>query len=134
MYGNDGSDRRQEPRARVKVRLEVTDLDTGRHNVLHTNNLSVGGARCTALRALTEGAVVQGHLYLPLSEAGRDIDVALPVRARVLRCHQVAGGTEFALTFDAMTDMDRAELASYLFAWLADDSLSHQDELAGSLR
>ena len=127
-------DRRSEPRARVKVRLELTDPTSGRHHVLHTNNLSVGGARCTSFQPLEVGMSLMGHIYLPLSEAGRDVDVAIPLTARVVRREEVAGCGEFALAFDVMSDADRAELSSYLFAWLADDSFIHQDLVAGSLR
>jgi hypothetical protein len=112
---------------RVKVRIEARDVETGQAHVLHTMNLSVGGARCVALGPVREGALLDGHVYLPLSEAGRDVDVALPIRGRVLRVEQAtAGGSkELAVAFDAMADADRAELSAYLFDWLANDSWSH---------
>lgn len=120
-------DRRRNPRVRVKVRLEVKDIETGRAHILHTCDLSVGGARCVALGPVRAGAVLEGHIYLPLSEAGRDTDVALPVRGRVLRLGSAGGESsmEFAVVFDAMGDGDRAELSAYLFDWLANDSWSH---------
>lgn len=130
------ADRRRNPRVQVKVRLEMTDTEAGTSHVLLTLNLSTGGARCTALTAPREGALLQGHMYLPLSEAGRDVDVAIPVQARVLRAERegaVSGGEEFALKFDAMSEVDRAELASYLFAWLADDCFTHAHAGAGAL-
>ena len=128
-------DRRRDPRVRVKVRIEATDMGTGRQHVLHTCNLSVGGARCTSIHPVPEGAMLTGHVYLPLSEAGRDVDVALPVKGRVLRHH--AGqdhGVEMALIFDVMAEADRAELAAYLFDWLADDSVAHIDALVEAAR
>ena len=116
---------------RVKVRIEATDVETGRSHVLHTCNLSIGGARCTSVHPIREGMLLNGHVFLPLSEAGRDVDVALPVRGRVLRQHAgKGGGPEFALVFDAMAEADRAELAAYLFDWLADDSITHVDLMA----
>lgn len=123
----DDRERRRNPRVQVQVRMEVTDPETGRHHVLLTTNLSCGGARCTALSAPRPGATLVGHIYLPLSEAGRDVDVALPLQARVLsvdRCRN-GSGEEFSLAFDGMKEVDRAELASYLFAWLADDCFIH---------
>jgi hypothetical protein len=112
---------------RVKVRLEVRDIETGRAHILHTSDLSVGGARCMALGPVRAEAVLEGFIYLPLSEAGRDTDVALPVRGRVLRLASPdnAPAMEFAVAFDAMKDADRAELSAYLFDWLANDSWSH---------
>lgn len=128
-------DRRRDPRVRVKVRIEVTDGQTGRAHVLHTSNLSIGGARCTSLHPIAEGTLLTGHVFLPLSEAGRDVDVALPLRGRVLRHHAGRGSEpELALVFDPMTEADRAELAAYLFDWLADDSVSHVDLLAEAAR
>ena len=120
-------DRRRDPRVRVKVRLEVRDVETGRAHVLHTCDLSVGGARCVALGPVRPEAVLEGYIYLPLTEAGRDTDVALPVRGRVLRVARsgAEASMEFAVAFDAMRDADRAELSAYLFDWLADDSWSH---------
>ncbi len=129
-------DRRRNPRAKVKVRMDVRDAETGSHHVLFTTNLSCGGARCTsALLAPRSGAILEGQLYLPLSEAGRDVDVAVPVRARVLRSEPCAGGygVEYALAFDAMNDVDRAELAAYLFAWLADDTCMPREAGVGAL-
>jgi hypothetical protein len=128
-------DRRRDPRVQVKVRMELTDPETGRSHVLLTTNLSCGGARCTALTAPTAGANLQGNLYLPLSEAGRDVDVVIPVKARVLRVERCryGSGDEFSLVFDPMTDVDRAELASYLFAWLADDCFTTAHSEAGAL-
>ena len=122
---SNGMERRRDPRAMVQVRMEVRDAETGTHHVLFTTNLSCGGARCTsALRAPNENATLEGHMFLPLSEAGRDVDVAVPVRARVLRgeaCPR-GSGMQYSLAFDAMSDVDRAELSAYLFAWLADDT------------
>ena len=127
-------DRRRDPRVAVKVRMEMTDA-RGRSHVLMTSNLSCGGARCTALGLPPEGTELSGHLYLPLSEAGRDVDVAIPVRARVLRVERCAQGSgdEISLAFDAMPDVDRAELASYLFAWLADDCFTCTHSEVGAL-
>jgi hypothetical protein len=124
------SDRRRNPRVQVKVRMELIDADTGTHHVMFTSNLSCGGARCRALAAPRDAALLEGHIFLPLSEAGRDVDVSIPVRARVLRTD--ASGA-VALAFDAMTDVDRAELSAYLFAWLADDSFTHAHAEAGAL-
>ena len=119
-------ERRRNPRVLVRVRMEVKDVDTGQCHVLHTSNLSVGGARCVALGTLREGALLEGHVFLPLSEAGRDVDIALPVRCNVLRCESASrAGDEYAVQFDTMSDADRAELASYLYDWLASDSWSH---------
>ena len=120
-------DRRRDPRVRVKVRLEVKDIETGRTHILHTCDLSASGARCVALGPVRPDAVLEGYIYLPLSEAGRDIDIALPIRGRILRIDRagVSPTMEFALAFDAMKDADRAELSAYLFDWLANDSWSH---------
>lgn len=123
----ENRERRRDPRVQVQVRMEVTDSETGRQHVLLTTNLSCGGARCTALSAPRPGATLQGSMFLPLSEAGRDVDVVIPVTARVLgveRTHN-GSGEVFSLAFDTMQDHDRAELASYLFAWLADDCFIH---------
>lgn len=131
---NQNDDRRRDPRVRVKVRLEAVDTTTGRPHVMHTTNLSIGGARCFALTPPAVEAVLEGHLYLPLSEAGRDVDVAIPVRARVLRHLPAAVGRphEVALVFDALSEANSAELASYLFDWLADDSWSHASLVMGA--
>ena len=115
------AERRRDPRARVQVRLELHEPATGRLVTLQTTNLSCGGARCVGACDLPEGALVEGRLYLPLTEAGRDVDVALPVKARLLR----GDAGEAAIEFAGMTDADRAELAAYLFAWLADDCAIH---------
>lgn len=124
-------DRRRDPRVRVKVRIEATDSETGRPHVLHTCNLSIGGARCTTVHPLSDGVLLTGHVFLPLSEAGRDVDVAIPVRGRVLRHHgEGTGSPQIALIFDVMSEADRAELASYLFDWLADDAVTHVDLMA----
>jgi hypothetical protein len=112
------AERRRDPRARVKVRLEVVDMATGRTHVLQTTNLSCTGARCSANAPMEAGSLVDGRIYLPLSEAGRDVDVALAVRGRVVRSLE---GMDVAIAFDPMSDADRAELAAYLFEWLADD-------------
>jgi c-di-GMP-binding flagellar brake protein YcgR len=124
---NRDMERRRDPRVQVKVRMEMTDGETGRTHVLLTTNLSSGGARCTALTAPRPGAKLQGHMFLPLSEAGRDVDVAIAVTARVVRVDRCAQGSgdEFSLAFDPMAEVDRAELASYLYAWLADDCFIH---------
>ena len=128
-------DRRRDPRVQVKVRMELIDAQTGRSHVLLTTNLSCGGARCTALTAPTAGANLTGNLYLPLSEAGRDVDVAIAVSARVVRVEQCrqGSGDEFSLAFDTLSDVDRAEIASYLFAWLADDCFTSAHAEAGAL-
>jgi hypothetical protein len=113
------AERRRDPRARVKVRMEVVDVATGRTHVLHTTNLSCSGASCTTITPMSSGTLVEGRLYLPLSEAGRDVDVALCVRGLVVRTSEARA--EVGIAFDPMTEADRAELAAYLFEWLADD-------------
>lgn len=127
------TERRRNPRVQVKVRMEVTDVETGTHHLLFTTNLSCGGARCWALTPPRIGATLEGQIFLPLSEAGRDVDVAISVRVRVLRAEPGAGSEQLALVFDAMSDVDRAELSAYLFAWLADDCFTHAHAGAGAL-
>ena len=119
---------------RVQIRIEVRDVETGCNHVLHTRDLSVGGARCTGMRPVRESALLQGHLFLPLSEAGRDVDVAVPVRGRVVRVDSSSvGSCEFGLMFDAMSEADRAELSAYLFDWLAHDSCTHAHLVAEAI-
>jgi hypothetical protein len=121
-------ERRLDPRVRVQVRLVLADEVTGVTHVMYTTNLSAGGACCTTLSGIPAGAVLAGSLFLPLSEGGRDVDVAVPVRARVAR--ELGDGAtarrrnEIALTFE-LSDIDRDELRRFLLDWLAADSWSH---------
>lgn len=79
------ADRRHDPRVRVKVRLTVREPATGREIVLHTTNLSAGGASCTALGAVEWSGDLPGRLDIPISEGGRDFEVPIAVTARFLR-------------------------------------------------
>lgn len=114
-------DRRRHPRVRVKVRLEVSDLASGRLLTLHTTDLSAGGARCTGLSGLPCGSSFEGRLYLPLSEGGRDVDVPIDFGGTLLR----AEGDGAAIEFERMSEADRDEIRRFLFTWMADDSLVH---------
>ena len=127
---NVNDDRRSNPRVRVKVRLVMIDEETGRRHLLHTTNLSAGGARCTTQDDFAWGQVLNGSLFLPLSEGGRDLDVPIRVRAKVIR---TSAGTslsacspyqEIAIAFE-MSETDRDELRRFLLNWMAADSWSH---------
>jgi c-di-GMP-binding flagellar brake protein YcgR len=120
-------ERRVHPRARVKVRVEVRQSGRPRPLLFHTEDLSEGGARCVGLSEVAPGATIEGHMFLPLSEAGRAVDVPLPFEARVVRTRGTAGvsGTEIALCFTRIAEADRDELRRFLLDWMADDCLSH---------
>jgi c-di-GMP-binding flagellar brake protein YcgR len=120
-------ERRVHPRARVKVRVEAKEAATGRPVRLHTEDLSEGGARCRVQGDVGVGACLEGHLFLPLSEAGRDVDVPVPFRARVARRLDMVGGVgvEVGLSFTEIAEADRDELRRFLLEWMADDCVSH---------
>jgi hypothetical protein len=116
-------ERRVHPRARVKVRVELDDPGGGRSVVLHTHDLSEGGARCRGLSRGAPGTLLRGRLYLPLSEGGRDVDVPVPFEGLCLR--RSACGAEIAIAFTHVGEADRDELRRYLLDWMADDCPSH---------
>ena len=115
------SERRLNPRARVQIRLELCDMETGRKGTFQTTNLSVDGAECSGRLVLKVGSLLHGKMALPLSEAGRDVDVVLEVKARVTReapTHHRQGDAachSFGIEFLDLSNRDRDEMRRFLF-------------------
>ena len=80
---------------------------------------------------LAKGALLEGTLFLPLSEAGRDVEIEVKVQARLTHGMEVRDGRGVLTTFELgmefleISDDDCAELRRFLFEWLAADSGSH---------
>ena len=123
------NERRIDPRVQVQVRLVLTDDVTGQAHVLHTTNLSAGGARCLAGASLVVARDLTGQLLLPIAEGGRSVAVPIAVRARIVRSIPTAGagfrGTlrDVGMTLE-MREADRDELRRFLLEWMAADSQS----------
>jgi len=121
------TDRRSDPRVRVQVRLTLTDPVDGRTHVLRTINLSASGAACKAVRPLAFDGEVTGCLDLPFSEGGREHEVRVGLRARLVRCSEEG---EVVLALE-MTQAERDELRRFLLQAMAEDSVFHP-RLAGA--
>jgi len=113
-------DRRSDPRVRVQVRISLVNPTNGRTHVLTTTNLSAGGACCTSVHPVVFQGEAEGTLALPFSEGGREVEVALPVRARIIRCAP-EGDVVLAL---AMTEAARDDLRRFLLDSMAEDCVS----------
>jgi hypothetical protein len=112
------TDRRSDPRVRVQVRLTLTDPADGRTHVLRTSNLSASGAACKAVRALAFDGEADGRLDLPFSEGGREHEVRLALRARMVRWGRDG---EVVLSLE-MSEAARDELRRFLLQAMAEDS------------
>ena len=125
------NERRLDPRVRVQVRVEIEDEAAGRWRVFQTTNVSLHGARCAGPGMLGPGLEMEGRLFLPITEGGRNREVRIPFRARMAYGEAFLDGLgqiskyEFGLAFTALAESDREDLRSFLYDSMVADSPSH---------
>ena len=122
---------RLDPRVRVQVRVELVDPESARSRVLHTTNLSAGGASCTGRAMLELGSLVAARLVLPYSESGRERETVVEVSARVVHAEArlaASGDTlisDYGLAFEGLSDEAMDEIRDYLLDVMASDTSWH---------